>query len=505
MADPRATSPRTQVICGFALLFAVVMLRTAWLGDDAFITFRTVDNFVSGYGMRWNVVERVQSFTHPLWFFALSGAYVLTREMYFTVYALTAVLSVTAVVLALRRSASASTAILGGAALILSKAFVDYSTSGLENPLSHLLAVLFLTCLWRWESGRGSLAAAWWCGALLVLNRLDLALIVGPALAVATWRLPWRQALTTVVPALVPLVLWHLFALVYYGAPFPNTAYAKLQTGIAHSALMMQGLLYLLDSLNTDPVTLLVIACAVAATATGGTRRDWPLMAGVVLYLAYIVNIGGDFMTGRFLSMPLLISVVVLVRRPWETGAAEMQAALAVLAVLGVFATTRPPITSGASTFIMNAFDGLGPSGVADERAFYYRYTGLLRWSRERPLPWNAQVERGLALRAAPDTIDETNVGFVGFYAGPAATIVDRYGLCDPFLARQPVAGEWRIGHFLRPLPPGYMESVRTGTNRLVDPDLALQYEMIRRVTRDPIWSWRRLRAIRDLNGWSSR
>ena len=36
--------------------------------------------------------------------------------------------------------------------LICSKAFVDYSTSGLENPLTHLLLVLFLMAAWRGDT-----------------------------------------------------------------------------------------------------------------------------------------------------------------------------------------------------------------------------------------------------------------------------------------------------------------------------------------------------------------
>jgi arabinofuranosyltransferase len=48
------------------LAYAVVLVRTAWMCDDAFITLRTVDNFVQGYGLVWNVGERVQVYTHPL-------------------------------------------------------------------------------------------------------------------------------------------------------------------------------------------------------------------------------------------------------------------------------------------------------------------------------------------------------------------------------------------------------------------------------------------------------
>ena len=52
---------------GALALFGVVLVRTAWLCDDAYINFRTVDNFLHGYGLRWNVAERVQTFTDPLW------------------------------------------------------------------------------------------------------------------------------------------------------------------------------------------------------------------------------------------------------------------------------------------------------------------------------------------------------------------------------------------------------------------------------------------------------
>jgi arabinofuranosyltransferase len=48
------------------VLLALVAHR-AWVGDDAVITARVVDNFLHGYGLRWNVSDRVQAFTHPLW------------------------------------------------------------------------------------------------------------------------------------------------------------------------------------------------------------------------------------------------------------------------------------------------------------------------------------------------------------------------------------------------------------------------------------------------------
>lgn len=126
------------------MIFAIVVLRNAWVSDDAYITFRTVNNFVNGYGLTWNVGERVQAYTHPLWMFMVSALYFFTHEAYYTSIFLSLLLSLAAVLIfALKIANSRTIAILGILVLTGSKAFIDYSTSGLENPLNHLILALF--------------------------------------------------------------------------------------------------------------------------------------------------------------------------------------------------------------------------------------------------------------------------------------------------------------------------------------------------------------------------
>ena len=69
----------------------------------------------------------------------------------------------------------------------------------------------------------------------------------------------------------------------------------------------------------------------------------------------------------------------------------------------------------------------------------------------------------------------------------------------DPLLARLP-AGRWRIGHFERPLPDGYWESLDADRNLIRDPAVHELYDVIRTVTRGPLWSLERWRAILVLN-----
>jgi arabinofuranosyltransferase len=124
--------------------YTVVVVRTAWISDDAMITLRTILNFTNGLGPVFNIGERVQGYTHPLWFLLLSAASFVITDLYQCVFVVSVGLAVGVyAALLFRIGTSRALTLLAAVALLLSKAFVDYSTSGLENPLAYCgLAVL---------------------------------------------------------------------------------------------------------------------------------------------------------------------------------------------------------------------------------------------------------------------------------------------------------------------------------------------------------------------------
>jgi arabinofuranosyltransferase len=496
MSSMHVDTGRIVAVCLVAI-FSVELIRTAWLCDDAYITLRTVDNVVSGYGPRWNVVERVQAYTHPLWMLVLVVPYSLTHEAYFTTLFVSMVFSLAAVwLLAARVACSWQTALIGGTALIFSKAFVDYSTSGLENPLTHLLLAL----AFMFTSGSAPRHRwAWLVAGLAMVNRLDLGLLVLPAVVARSWELPWRRAVSAAAIGLAPVILWEAFSIVYYGFPFPNTAYAKLQTGVSQAALVRQGLLYLLDSIEHDPVTLGATLTFILVTVARPGRR-WPWATGILLYTSYVVWIGGDFMSGRFLGVVLFTASAMFAQINWGMPAPAAFAVCMFIGALGLFATVRPPMTTTA--FGSSWADSDQGNGITDERAFYYRHTGLLEWRADRPLPDKSEATQGKTLRAtgAPQLISHTNIGFLGYFAGPRVHIVDHYALADALLARQPARPESRIGHYDRGLPVGYVQTLQTGRNAIADPGVAMQYEQLRLITQGPLMSRRRWRAIWRMN-----
>lgn len=82
-------------------LFCVLLLRTAWISDDAAITLRTALNFTHGYGPVFNIDERVQAYTHPLWFLLLSATSLLLGNIWVATPCLSIVITCPALVLVL--------------------------------------------------------------------------------------------------------------------------------------------------------------------------------------------------------------------------------------------------------------------------------------------------------------------------------------------------------------------------------------------------------------------
>jgi arabinofuranosyltransferase len=315
-------------------------------------------------------------------------------------------------------------------------------------------------------------------------------------------RLDRRHALSLARPGLAAASAWLVFATLYYGFPFPNTAYAKLNTAIPLGQLVAQGLSYLMDSLTREPLVLSVIAGSLAVAARRRTPSPERVLAlGVLLYVAYVVSIGGDFMTGRFLTTCYLVSLLLLAERASTLGPWTLPvAAAALVPFLEIGIALRP----AADTAGLASPD----SGIVDERAFYVPDTGVAVNIRGRKWRNHPYTETFKKMTPGPERVILPGTIGLATYANTAEKhVVEGYALGDPFLARirfSPTPG-WRIGHFQRDLPVGYIESMRSGKNVLKDPCLRTLYDRLQTVTQGPIWSLPRFRDIVLLNTTAAR
>ncbi|TGK06227.1 hypothetical protein EHO60_16695 [Leptospira fletcheri] len=488
------------------ILFGYVVLMNSWVGEDSYITFRTVENFLNGFGLRWNVYERVQAYTHPLWMFGIAFFGALKIPLFYASLLLSWICIFGSAFLLVRsRSEKQETFAWILLLLVSCRAFVDYSTSGLENPASFLLLILlFLKGEKLLSNPNGKDVFGF---ALILsfayLNRQDTVLFGVPYLAwlflisfkngqTIRW-MGWGSL------GLLPAFAWIVFSLLYYGYPFPNTAYAKLNTGVPSGELWFSGFLYLRNSVLWDPVSALALAFSIVYLVTNRKKGFnpeflFPLL-GILFYLIYILKIGGDFMAGRFVSLPFVAAVFVLTKIRHRSVAVFGFLCFILFMVLNprsyLYTTT---------TYSRARMDGK----IADEKSMYFPNANFLRSFFVSEYPDHGWAEQGRKYRKdksnSPSRFSvcaTLNVGYFGYYSGPERKIVDVYALTDPLLSKLKSARPWRIGHFGRNLPEGYLESIDSGENRIADPNLKEYYEKLKLLTESPdLFSKNRLEEI---------
>jgi arabinofuranosyltransferase len=476
-------------------LFAFVVVRTAWVSDDAFIGLRSVANLVEGNGFVWNVGERVQTYTAPLWTLSVAGITALTGDPWLATLALAFAASLIAfAILVWKVAPSAWPALFGGLVLILSKAFTDFSTGGLENPFTHLFVLLGWLALTSGEPGdRRTLWRFAIVAGLATTNRLDTVLLFAPALGWLAYRVGIRRSILPIAVGFLPVVAWILFSIVYYGFPFPNTAYAKaFGHGLDRLDLLRQGLYYLDDSRQRDPITLCMIASGLLVSLAVGPGRRRAFAFGAALYVAYVIWIGGDYMSGRFLTAPLVVTVAALASfRFDQTRAHTAYGALGVALALilgAAFVPCRPTVLSGPH------YEECLPKihGITDERGFYYgKGLGLFSPARRDPVADHENNPfRGRKL------VVWNMMGYASFVADRETHMIDLFGLGDPILARLPCHEKIAPGHYRRSIPAGYLRTLATGENSIVDPELHEYFDKLHFVQAGPIWSEERLQVI---------
>lgn len=485
-----------SVFLALLVVALIELLNTAWLSDDSAITLRTILNFNHGYGAVFNIGERVQAYTHPLWFLLLSLISLASPNPMAAAFICSITLSLGVLCYLIWKVASNVWAGLFGASLLLlSKSYVDFSTSGLENPLSHLLILLLYTQaneLARATNARQihqrQLTLYLIC-ALLILTRQDLLVMALPILIWASFiqRQTLAKTFKNAVLGFSPFLAWLVTSFFYYGFIVPNTAFAKLNTGIPISEKIMQGMYYTLDLAIYDPLTFAVI---VLGTVVGlkGTQVNKLAATGICLYLAYIINIGGDFMSGRFFTVPFLFAIGILVNTQFLS---RSYLVLLSIVALGMFNIHSTLLSS------KNLSPQMHDYGIADERSYFYKQYSLraLLPSLVKKIDWEftqSRVQVGCGL-----------MGFHSIQQGANLFFIDSCALADPLLSKLPPQYHhpyWRIGHFVRQLPTNYERSIQENSNLLSDPVAKEYYDHIRAITRGEILDKKRFLSILKIN-----
>lgn len=289
-------------------------VRNFWTLGDLYLLGRVADQMWAGHGLVWNQGETVQVYTSVAWMFVIAATRPLMDDVY--VQALVLHSLVFAGLLGVLYWHFRSGAMLATAVLLFAASwgFYDYTAGGLENGLAYLMVAGLALGMYR-KRDLCQLAAV---AGLTLLVRHDLLLLVGPALAWVAWEarreLTARRALAAGLLFITPVALWTAFTWLYYGEPLPPVSAHKLGSyGVTVGARLYTGALYWWANLVTDPISIAVL---LGAVFTAYFRRDptgAALMAGVALYVLYILVTGAQMdHIARHTGWCYLVGVIVL-------------------------------------------------------------------------------------------------------------------------------------------------------------------------------------------------
>ncbi|MCB1172184.1 MAG: hypothetical protein KDK39_01405 [Leptospiraceae bacterium] len=491
---------------------ALLVGSRIWVAEDAYITFRSVLNFFDGFGLVFNPGEHIEASTHPLWTIILILVHSCGVPLHQAAIGIGLAASLLTLSILLNRDHQSGLVLPWTALLLFTNSGIrDFSTAGMEYSLVIAMLALLLLALERrrlsdhpfaFASLNGLLylarpemgLLALWYSLMLLLELLAAVSAARPTGSLnggrvsAAWRL-WQLILlslqrrqTWAVIGLWMLGLlaaagpWHVFRWLYYNEIFPNTYYAK--AGL--SSYYSQGWRYLVYTVLWSPGWMLAGVMILLALLWRPVRRhlDGPHLrsilrelGAVALLTFYVVRVGGDFMSFRFLLAELAMTIIIWTRilpawklwlqeqfdRPESTGLhralAHLQGtwAVVVLVVVGFLVLWLWPVPY---------YQGY----VADERRTFTRHgqitvPQLLVGSQHE---WGREGERFRALSNCLDlpSLRITNsitqahcmpdgygLGYFGVAAGPRVWILDEQALPNRSVADLPVLWRWRPGH----------------------------------------------------------
>lgn len=343
MSDRRVTA---RLFALLALPWLVLVARSWFVADDAYIAFRYARNWAMGRGLRYNLGEPpVEGFSEFLWV-ALAAVVEKLRldpERITLLVSVACGLGALWLVLSIARRlelGEAGAAVAGLFFVSLPTTSV-WATGGLGTMAHTLLFVVAVDQLcFRPERPRDALLAL--VGAALVLSRVEgpawvvLAAVAAVVARVRTGRSVVRPLLPFLGAAFAAFVLYEVWRISTYHAVVANTVAAKVDGGLPSR---VRGVRYAYSFFFTSITPLL----AVPAVLVARRRETLVLLVPVLGTIAYVVLAGSDFMSHFRLMLPAIPFLALLVGAGVAAASARFPArgsaivgAAAVAAALGV-------------------------------------------------------------------------------------------------------------------------------------------------------------------------
>ncbi|HUT55244.1 MAG TPA: hypothetical protein VM658_17775 [bacterium] len=228
-APPDSRAARAAWYAAYALLALLTGLRfRGFAFDDPFITYRVARNIAEGQGWVYNLGERINAVTNPLYTLLLAGLHLITSVDFPTLGAAVTMagLFLAAVFLArlIDGSGLAPAGRLAGLLVIIHPLLVG--CMGMETGL---LLALSLGAVLACARERWTLGSALF--GLAVLTRPDAVVLAGVALIYYSWSRKKAPGLTAAIAFALVIAPWLIFSWFRFHELLPHTLTVKSAQG----------------------------------------------------------------------------------------------------------------------------------------------------------------------------------------------------------------------------------------------------------------------------------
>lgn len=472
----------------FVILISVILYRAVdriWITEDAFISFKHIDNYFAGNGLSFNKWNRLECFTHPLWVFLILLVKFFTSLAHFQIAVVLGILfcvlsqAVLFYYFMKKYTMQKLHLFLLPSIYAMHLGFIDFTTSGLENSLTYFLLVLFyIQVLDRKKFFSPGISAV--LGLLYLVRPEFILFAVYYSFIYVLSALKNRLGIRAFILFFIPLAFfvggYHIFRYFYYNDIFPMSYYAKAGGEVNIS----DGIFYLQHTLKYTPyLGILLVSFAVLYIRSSVSEKtfDWILFRDIVgIFIAggYVIKMGGDFMAFRLLLPSVFMFLLLFEDRLHEEWSFSEKTVLGlnVLLILSVVYYSSYKGEPNTGNEWLNAFLKRNlprtevpfvKGTVADERKAYYGELNQDLKSRFSEIKYKWYTE-GTKYRKLQECLnfepmiisnsltrakcaDGFGLGYFAVAAGPNVDVADELGFTHKNVLPRTKEEEPRPGH----------------------------------------------------------
>jgi len=453
-------SNKPIVFAGLILLcivFIVICNNNRFIQDDAFISFRYVQNFVDGHGLVFNIGERVEGYTNLLWVLILSALVRMNFDIGNTAQTLSLAFGVLVLVMTYllsglirikgdietkyakkskTESVDSSTGffdLIPSALLVFTGSFVFWAISGMETTMFISFCLLgiyyyikdkdfptpnykfpifiLLATLTRPEG--------MYFFGLILIHRFGLLFMEKRGEGLKEFFS--KKNLISYLVYVIPVIFYFVIRYSYYGYLFPNTYYAK--TGLS-SQYITAGIEYFMKFFSSYLLYGVILVAPVYLFRKKENFFEISLFyLLIVSFIIYVISVGGDVLKQNRFFLPILPMLYILFAKfltdLYYKFSKNLGKGIAFASVLIIS-------TVICYYYYTSQKENL-QSEIASENGLVEKMKITGNWFK------NKQREAG-----RPLVLAATTIGAVSYFAGSDVVVIDNLGLTDKEIAHNP-------------------------------------------------------------------